>query len=396
MNEEETMLLAGRLIEGTSVFVPSMLMDKLEHIFERTRSRERAAQIWSLIANAETFESGPVAINNQRFLAFGGRESVNNAKKGLEAEGLIGVGPSYEAGVRPKTYSTKQCCNPVELQLVDDWSSTRKKYTEDDEACKHTRETLDMLEVDVPRVLRLLTQMVPEYLSIAYDEGKLSTRSVGGRKKKSKLYSLAAPITSLIESKGRVSRSRTCKRLFSPLTNLKTEFRSCLSIEGDPLAYVDMVCAQPTFLACLSSDEKLLRACQEDHLYDSIGELFNVTRKEAKGCYYQYIFGRNRKDRRGNRTAFEVQEFFKEKYPRAADFAWDAKKENHRRLSHKLQRMEAELFVDGMLLELKRLNVPALTIHDSIVVGEQDREQAMGIAQRILSDNGIRPVLTLE
>jgi hypothetical protein len=242
------MLLAGRLIEGRAVFVPSMLNYKLEQFSRKRRGRELAAQLWCMIANAEAYENGPVAINNRRFLAFGGTEAVSNTKKRLEAEGLIGIGPSYEAGVRSKTYSIKTCSNPIELQLVDDWSSSHAKYTEGDEACFHTRNTLDRLEVDVPRVLSLLTEMVPEYLSITYDEGKLSTRSVGGRKKKSKLYSLAAPITSLIESKGRVSRSRTCKRLFSPLTNLKTEFRSCLSIEGDPLAYVDMVCAGPAIV----------------------------------------------------------------------------------------------------------------------------------------------------
>ena len=111
---------------------------------------------------------------------------------------------------------------------------------------------------------------------------------------------------------------------------------------------------------------------------------------DAKEPYCQWAFGKNRHSPKAGKDAFAVQRLMEDLYPRTAKYVWQKKKGGHEGFSHESQGFEASIFVDGILRELARRKIPALTIHDCLVSREEDRDEVLEIAENTFKEKGIR------
>jgi hypothetical protein len=104
-------------------------------------------------------------------------------------------------------------------------------------------------------------------------------------------------------------------------------------------------------------------------IYERIAKENGLTREEAKSRCFEVLFShpthyQNRKQQ------------FAEVYPEVFDFCIDYKqKHGYRQLSIRLQQMEAEV-MEEVCLELHKRGIDVLTVFDSIIVMEEDAEEA--------------------
>jgi hypothetical protein len=118
----------------------------------------------------------------------------------------------------------------------------------------------------------------------------------------------------------------------------------------------------------LAEDTSFSEACFKDELYPHIGRLFAVDREQAKPIFLSYIYGRNRKPTARNNQAFKVQQFVAEHFPKTHAFIWKNKAADHKAFACRLQNLEADLFLNGILEEMMQKRMTGLTLHDSIAV----------------------------
>lgn len=189
----------------------------------------------------------------------------------------------------------------------------------------------------------------------------------------------------LERNRGKVGRGYKVNRLYSPWTAARKVVRESFDLEGDLIASLDLRAAQPTLMAALAQDEKMLADCQSDTFYRGLADFIGAIRDDAKSSFYAYSFGPIRSVGTKQPQALEVQTWMRENYPETATFV-DAKKQNdYRKFACEMQDREALIFVDGIFQELTEKGLTALTVHDSICFREQDREQATEIAMKHLN-----------
>ena len=104
-------------------------------------------------------------------------------------------------------------------------------------------------------------------------------------------------------------------------------------------------------------------------IYERIAEENGLTREEAKSRCFQVLFS--------HPTHYQDQKKqFAAVYPEVFGFCVDYKREHgYRQLSIRLQQMEAEV-MEEVCLELHRRGIDVLTVFDSIIVKEEDAEEA--------------------
>ncbi|WP_237227651.1 hypothetical protein [Rubinisphaera sp. JC750] len=243
-----------------------------------------------------------------------------------------------------------------------------------DAICQSTRQMLDCLQLDIPLCRKIYSQIVSDYKNLGpeikptkNEKKRLYKGEKTGNRSFQQLRSILFPLEQLDCRSGRVSRSKKGRRLFSPFTQLKSDFRAAISVEGDALASVDMRACQPTLLALLAKDEAFYRDCIHDRLYEAIREELGVDRDTAKMAYCEYAYGGIRSKNSKSQAAFAIQELIADRYPTTAKFVNEARKDgDYRRLSHRMMKFESELFVDGVLSELHGRNIFALSVHDGL------------------------------
>ena len=222
--------------------------------------------------------------------------------------------------------------------------------------------------------LGLLTEISKEKLvySDKKEENRKKTRDIHSR-------------FNLLKNTGHVGRGFKVNRLFSPWVGASSLVRKRFQLDGCDIVSIDLKAAQPTLIAAMADDTKLLADCKSDALYLGIASLLSISRDEAKKPFMAYAYGKNRGNWFGHKDAYVVQEWMKKRYPKAAGFVMKEKKnKGYRQLSCDLQDKEAELFVDGMLGDLTHEGLPALSVHDALYVRRQDLNRATEIARKHL------------
>ncbi len=188
-------------------------------------------------------------------------------------------------------------------------------------------------------------------------------------------------------------------RLFTNITNLKSNFRKHLRYKGQKLINCDIRCAQICLLSLFYKDS-------EDHLAekarfidfvtnkDFYSELAaratgNLTRKEAKQQSFILLFAQN--------YTAEKQPFykvFKELFPILANEISLIKESDYKKVAFEMQSGESRIMITGTLLDLARLNIPVFSIHDSILCLPEHLETVKDcISQNFLKQTGFLPVL---
>lgn len=145
-------------------------------------------------------------------------------------------------------------------------------------------------------------------------------------------------------------------RIFTDSNMIIAEMRDALRIIDKRTAEVDIVASQPTLLATLypknsKEREKYLNLIQSGQIYETIANALSVTRKEAKGLVYQYIFGGKSK---------RVAEWFQLNFPELATIIEGMKEKE---LARDLQRKESDVIVLDLMLNS---GIDCVSIHDGV------------------------------
>lgn len=168
-----------------------------------------------------------------------------------------------------------------------------------------------------------------------------------------------------------LTRDPKTGRIFNPVTSMPRLLRSCLLIDGRPTVEVDIKNSQPLLLATLYPEtslerSKYLSVVQRGTFYEEIQHasgLSAMSREDVKKLILTHaLYGRdcwNESIRKG----------FVSLFPELWSLIWGAKKEDYKALPLRMQKLEADCMITGVLAEIAALpgNIPALTIHDGVI-----------------------------
>lgn len=208
-------------------------------------------------------------------------------------------------------------------------------------------------------------------------------------------------------------------RIYHDLTTLKKEIRARCTLDGEPIAEVDM---HASFVAVLTSlyargeeRERLIAMLQTGDFYGSFAKLAGLDGSRVKQRFLRdvvFTFARG-----GN----AMWQAFRKHFPKTARrLSWDRDwgavvkterkqdcngrwftcrtREGQQYLSRRLSMTESRVFWRGALLRLWREHqAPAIPIHDCLLVRERDAGKALAVvlacAEQVL---GFRPVVKVK
>jgi hypothetical protein len=181
-------------------------------------------------------------------------------------------------------------------------------------------------------------------------------------------------------------------RIHTNLTNLHKQLRACVRYEERTLVNIDIVNAQPFFLACAIDNIVNIRVTmqrerKESYPYGGTLDVLNAKRFcdiACQGMFYEELMalGRIRTREAAKKVFFrglfgdasrpymaESVAILRQVFPEVVSVAQWLKKDDYRELARSLQRAESEFVIGTVCKHLMEShpNVPVWTIHDSIV-----------------------------
>lgn len=386
--------LAGRL-----VFVPRELYEMVEAPFPRMRieKRETIYLVWSAIRSTPTQARSNWRRVHSKLIYRNGGQTPKNALCWLIENGFVDIPEGknpYCVGKFPKKYKIIDKANPIPVELENKNALDGViRTTANEPTCEYARNCLDRIEADrdvlanhLQAAVRACEEVEKKRKEKKKSKGKMTHKP---SKPEDMLYTLGGPLLQLYHRKGRVLRGQKGNRLYSPMTRLKSEFREGFSYGGEPMAMIDMQCAQPCLLGNLARDYTLIEDCLSDEFYAGIMDSLNVSRKKAKKAYCTFAYDEYR-------PGTPVGAYVRARYPRAAAYMASQKQEDFRHFSHVMQRAEAEIFVDGVYPRMKAAGIDGLTIHDAIFCRESDANEVEEMAAEEMAHKNITAKIARE
>lgn len=368
-----------RLFSNSALLIPAKLHEAALHEGFRPERRTAIYLLYDVIMQKCARMSGKWAyISDRSFLKVVKNHTRKSAeKKWLEEKGFIQIKKwrSEDGTLKNSKIPGKQCQGYKLIEQrgeciwVDLWERQLAwpTYTQDDRFCQYTRSVLGHIQVDHALATRMCLGEA-EYSSLPTD----------------RRMAILHWARTLQLGCGAIRRGRRVNRLYSPWTSTPRELRRACSLNGEPLANIDLQASQPTLIGLLAEDVSFSQACFNDELYPHIGRLFAVDREQAKPIFLSYIYGRNRKPTARNNQAFQVQQFVAEHFPKTHAFIWKNKAADHKAFACRLQNLEADLFLNGIFEEMMQKRMTGLTLHDSIAVPYSLLEPTLEISRKIL------------
>lgn len=189
-------------------------------------------------------------------------------------------------------------------------------------------------------------------------------------------------------------------RIYTPLSNLKREFRPYLLLGGKPPLMTDLINSQIVFSVALiestwrSVNRKLIGELPADlmkyrewalsgRFYEELAKAASYplsveNRGTFKKALFQEIFFGPIRSRGGM-----IRKAFKKLFPTVTKVINHIKRDAYADFSIELQNMEAGIFVDCALDSMIRKKKMALSLHDSIVVASKED---LALAESFISD----------
>lgn len=371
-------------LEGKMLLVPKSLYEAVQAEKWGLEKEETALLIWATLYSAKK-KDGPRYVNmhNTR-MCFGSETTAGEARKWLLEKGFLqeptpnlwikqGCSKHHPKG-RSKRY---RAVHSGETQLVElkekSWLSGHEGDFElTNPASRYTRLCLDQLQYDEAQLIDGVRSVICAYRSKVLERSINNKNKGKGRKNRREikdaegaLYQLGKPLFELMHRRGGIVRGDKGGRLFSPFAFLMRGFRPLFTF-GGPMEISDMVECQPSILGNIAGDEGLVQDCLSRQFYQGIAEELGlvdeagqIDRNAAKEPYCVYGYGRNHPDS-------PLAQYMSKKYPRAAQYMYNAKVGGHEKFSHELQQIESSIFVEGVYKRLEKEEIPALTLHDGI------------------------------
>jgi hypothetical protein len=177
-------------------------------------------------------------------------------------------------------------------------------------------------------------------------------------------------------------------RVFNSLTGLKRELRRTVRIDGEPLAGVDIACAQPALLALEMARKTPSNGLNELSTYKLMGSpvlpdssppsCCSFADLVLRGQFYESLVACTGLDRDRVKLAFlrdvlakrgrypsVVEDAFRSLFPTVYKFVRSVNRDDHAELIRQLQRRESWLVVERVAPRLVG-RVPCVTLHDAI------------------------------
>ena len=175
-------------------------------------------------------------------------------------------------------------------------------------------------------------------------------------------------------------------------TILKSFIRkNCLLIKNKPTCEIDISNSQPLFLTKIINEEGI--NIQKTHefkvfcylvihgkFYQFLMDNSNIkNKKECKELVYVTLFGRNNSKKENP---------FAKLFPKIYNFIVEYKKiyDDYRIISHKLQNLESNFIFNKVIKTILLINpdINIVTIHDSIIVQDQYKQQVQSLMDSML------------
>jgi hypothetical protein len=190
-------------------------------------------------------------------------------------------------------------------------------------------------------------------------------------------------------------------RLFTEFVCVPTELRPMVKFEGETLFNVDLRCAQCCFLAAfydnsvLNQEEKTLfiAAMQntEIDLYSVLAKEGNMPRADAKDKIFVIMFAPN------YMQTGKICRAFKKLFPILSSKIYQAKNGDYTDVARSMQTTESKIMIEGVLQSLLDQNIPAFSIHDSIMTTAPWVETVKAaIDYFFLMEMGFKPILRVD
>ena len=194
----------------------------------------------------------------------------------------------------------------AEYQLVSKpFCASVDSSTASDSLCQVTRSNLGLLSKKTTNKLVYLNKK---------QESRKKTRDIQLR-------------FNLLKNLGRVNRGTKVTRLYSPWVGASSQVSKRFQLDGWDITSIDLQAAQPTLMAAMAGDAKLLADCKSDALYQGIASHLKIDRDNAKKAFMAYAYGKIRGNWHGHRDVYQVQELMKKHYPKAAGFVMKEKRD---------------------------------------------------------------------
>jgi hypothetical protein len=135
--------------------------------------------------------------------------------------------------------------------------------------------------------------------------------------------------------------------------------------------------------------EKFIQLCEEGKLYDKLMILDdNQTDRETfkKQIFTQVFYGKNYYE--GRLTRLFAQEF-----PTVWETIRSIKKEDYKRLSHNMLRLESEIVINRAVRQCALEGIWVVSIHDCLVTYPENAERVKQIMEDAFGSVGTRPTI---
>lgn len=187
-----------------------------------------------------------------------------------------------------------------------------------------------------------------------------------------------------------ISQQAVTGRVCTNVSNVNSFVRPYLLLRGEKVAEIDISNSQPYFMASLyprdSDESRRYRSmvCSGQfyeeinrRLTEPLGDLTNkkLRTKLKRRLFTEIFFGRLESRR-------EVWGIFSEMFPElAGEIVALKERESYKALALELQSKEALAIVFGVMAECVVLDIPVLTVHDSVLCREKDWEKVWSLIE---------------
>ena len=213
-------------------------------------------------------------------------------------------------------------------------------------------------------------------------------------------------IHAIAEEPPRAHRDEKGHRLHTNFTNLSKYMRKHLYIKtGEALRNLDVSNSQPLFLCVLlmqhvkQMEQDMLdyiQHCETGQLYEKmmVEMGHNPKDKQARDRMKKRLFKCVFYGQNASASTYKEWAVFSSMYKSVAEFITQAKKTDHRSLSHRMQKAEAALILDTVIKQIAEAYHPsdffATTIHDSIVTTESNAPYVKELMTQAFAQVGLR------
>lgn len=228
-----------------------------------------------------------------------------------------------------------------------------------------------------------------------------AAESEKGVQKEHYLYNINCSLTAIEEKNisPYINVEGFSNRLHSAITNMPKEIRFKLTYKNKPLINLDVRSSQFLLLATFYTNsaahqqekKKFINIVENQDVYSLLGDEGGFSREVAKQRIYIVMFGQNYIQKN------PMSDAFRKLFPLLSQQIYLAKETNFKNVAATLQNIESKIVLENTLLPLLRAGVAAFSIHDSLLVTQENVLVAKdALTQAFKNEIGITPFIREE